>query len=137
MDLFDYLFLKTIKYPKDYLFDAIEVISEMSKAGAKVVWAHSLYGEKQKHITFEQVEEFVAVFKKFGLSGLECYYSLYNKDEIDGLLKIAKKHKLFVTCGSDYHGKNKKIKLLERSADGTDVPNAEIKIVKTFKNVVN
>ena len=131
-----HVFLKSIKYPRDYLFDAIEVISAMSKLGAKVVWAHSIYGVKQRHIPFEQVEDFVCDFKKFGLSGLECYYSLYNSEEISELVKIAEKYGLYVTCGSDYHGKNKKIQLLERSVDGTNVPESEIKIVKTFKNVI-
>lgn len=130
-------YLKKIKYPRDYLFDALEVIEEMTKSGAKVVWAHSIYGVNQRHIPFEQVDEFVRNFKKFGLSGLECYYSLYNNEEIAELVKIAKKYDLYVTCGSDYHGKNKVIKLLERSVDGTEVPEHEIEIIKTFKNVIN
>lgn len=130
-------YLKTIKYPRDYLFDALEVIKTMADAGAKVVWAHSIYGLNQSHITFERVEEFVCEFKKYGLSGLECYYSLYNSEEIKELKKLAKKHGLYITCGSDYHGRNKKIKLLERSVDGTEVPENEIDIIKTFKNVVN
>ena len=55
-------YLKTIKYPRDYLFDALEVIETMSKIGAKVVWAHSIYGLNQRHISHEQVEEFVTEF---------------------------------------------------------------------------
>ena len=131
------VYLKTIKYPRDYLLDAIEVIEKMSKTGAKLVWAHSIYGLNQSHITFERVEEFILEFKKRGLCGLECYYSLYNKDEINELRKIAKKYGLFITCGSDYHGKNKQVKLLQQSADETPVDESEIDIIKTFKNVIN
>lgn len=131
------VYLKTIKYPRDYLLDAIEVIEKMSKTGAKLVWAHSIYGLNQSHITFERVEEFIIEFKKYGLCGLECYYSLYNREEIDVLRKIAKKHGLFITCGSDYHGKNKQVKLLQQSTDETPVDENEIDIIKTFKNVIN
>ena len=40
-----------------------------------------------------------------GLQGLECYYSRYNREEIDFLLQQARKHHLFISGGSDYHGK--------------------------------
>lgn len=129
-------YVKAIKYPKEYLFDAVEVVEEMTKIGAKVVWAHAFYGLNQSHITAEKVEEFVADLKPYGLSGIECYYSLYNEEEINQLLKIAKKHQLYITCGSDYHGKNKKIKLLERSVDGIYVDESEIDIINTFNNVI-
>lgn len=129
-------YIKAIKYPKEYLFDAVEVIEEMSKIGAKVVWAHSIFGLKQSHISYEKIEEFIKELKPRGLQGLECYYSLYNKEEIAELLKIARKYDLFITCGSDYHGKNKEIKLLERSDDGSKVNEHDINIIHTFKNVI-
>lgn len=130
-------YLKTIKYPREYLLDVVDVLKTMSKVSAKLVWAHSIYGLKQKKIPFEQVEEFVSELKPYGLMGLECYYSLYNKEEIDNLRNIAKKFDLFITCGSDYHGKNKKVQLTERSADGTVVDENEINIIKTFSKTVN
>ncbi len=129
-------YVKAIKYPKEYLFDAVEVVEEMSKIGAKVVWAHSIYGLNQSHISFERVEEIICELKPLGLQGLECYYSLYNKEEIEMLLKIARKYDLLITCGSDYHGKNKKIQLLERSVDGTKTREEDINIIHTFKNVI-
>lgn len=130
-------YLKNIKYPRQYLLDAVEVIDKVSKTGAKLVWAHSIYGMKQSHLSFEAIEEFIKEFKKHGLSGLECYYSLYEKQEIDKLRDLAKKYDLFITCGSDYHGKNKSVKLLQCSADGSFVNEDEIDIVKSFKNVIN
>ena len=129
-------YVKKIKYPKEYLFDAVEVIEEMTKIGAKAVWAHAFYGLNQSHITGEKVDEFITELKPYGLCGLECYYSLYNKEEIDELLKLAKKHNLYITCGSDYHGKNKKIQLLERSVDGTETNEEDIDIINTFNNII-
>lgn len=130
------LYVKSIRYPKEYLYDAVEVIKKFSKIGAKLVWAHSLYGVKQTHIGFDKVEEFIKELKPIGLAGLECYYSLYNKEEIDGLRFLAKKYNLFITCGSDYHGKNKSVKLLERSGDGTKTDETEIKIINKFNNII-
>ncbi len=129
-------YLDLIKYPRDYLLDAVEVIEEMTKIGAKVVWAHAFYGLNQSHITPEKVDEFITELKPYGLCGLECYYSLYNKEEIGELLKLAKKHNLYITCGSDYHGKNKKIQLLERSVDGTETNEEDIDIINKFNNVI-
>lgn len=130
-------FLKKIPYPRKYLYDAVEVIEKLSKSGAKVVWAHPIYGVNQIPLTFENIEDFARDFKGFGMVGLECYYVLYNKDEIESLRNIAKKLDLYITCGSDYHGKNKDVKITTRSSDGTPVLENEIKIIETFENVVN
>ena len=130
-------YLKSLKYARQYLYDAVEVIEKMSKSGAKVVWAHPFYGVGQKPLTIEQVEEFAKVFKDLGMVGLECYYSLYNKEQIDMLRNLAKNMGLYITCGSDYHGKNKTVKLANRSIDGSYVDENEIKIIKIFKNTVN
>ena len=129
--------LQKIKYPKQYRIDGKEVLEKMSKMGAKLVWAHSLHGLKERAITHEQVDEFVSQMKPLGLSGLECFYSLYDKDEIAGLVEIAKKHDLFITCGSDYHGKNKTVQLAEMSADGSPVDESLIEVKNIFKNVIS
>lgn len=129
-------FLEHIKYPIIYRLDGKEVLETLSKLGAKMVWAHSLHGKGEKPISHEKVDEFVSKMKQYGLAGLECYYSLYGKDEIEGLLKIAHKHGLFVTAGSDYHGKNKNTPLGMTSSDGTFVDENEIKIFSVFKNFV-
>lgn len=130
-------FIRKINYPRKYLLDPYKVIKTMSEVGAKLVWAHPLHGLNQKPLTFEQVEEIATDFKNYGLVGLECYYSLYNKEEIEGLKKIAKKLGLYISGGSDYHGKNKKIKLAQMSSEEIDVDDKELNIVKTFKNLVN
>ncbi len=127
-------FLNPIKYKGQDRLDALKVLETMTKLGAKMVWAHSLHGLNEKPITHEKVEEVVKALKPHGLAGLECYYSLYSKDEIDGLLKIAKDNDMLVTCGSDYHGKNKKVSLLELSSDGSKVVFNDIDVNKIFKN---
>ena len=49
--------------------------------------------------------------KSFGIDGMECYYSRYNNDEIELLVKTANENGLYISGGSDYHGTNKDIPL--------------------------
>lgn len=130
-------FLNSIKYPRKYRLDADKVISTLSKIGAKMVWAHSIHGIGKKPISFEEVEMLASEMKKFGLAGLECYYSLYNEQEIKKLVEIANKLGLFITCGSDYHGKNKYVKLAETSVDETQTDENDIKVNEIFKNTIS
>ena len=41
------------------------------------------------------------------IDGIECYYTTFSKEQTDTLLKICNDKNLFVSGGSDYHGKNK------------------------------
>ena len=125
--------INKVKSNNPYRLDGGKVVEILSKCGVKMVWAHSLHGLNEKPISFEEVEMLAGKLKKLGLSGLECYYSLYNEDEINKLIKIAERLDLFITCGSDYHGKNKTVKLAEFS---TLVDDNKIKVKSIFKNVI-
>ncbi len=90
-------------------FDGKESIETIIKADGIPVWAHPLGGEGERHL---KPEEFLPRLKemiKFGIQGLECYYSRYNSEEIDFLTKCAKENNLLISGGSDYHGTNKDI----------------------------
>ena len=128
--------LETIKYPKKYKLDGRKVLKTMSDIGAKMVWAHSIHGLGKKPISYEEIEMIITEMKQYGLSGLECYYSLYDQKEIAKLVEIAKKYNLFITCGSDFHGKNKTVNLAETSRDGTIVDEKNITVNEIFKNIV-
>lgn len=59
----------------------------------------------------EQIlEEFLSIYKKLTgkkLDGIELYHQANFKHKFyDTLINICKKHKMFLTCGSDYHGEN-------------------------------
>lgn len=129
-------FLDNIKYPVNYKLEAEKVIKKMTSIGAKVVWAHSIFGIGDPVLPFDELEEIAKEFKSFGMVGLEAFYSLYNKEQIQKLLEIAERLDLFVTVGSDYHGKNKNVGLGEFSSDGTLCDESKIKIDKIFKNIV-
>lgn len=42
-----------------------------------------------------------------GMDGIEAYSSYHSKEQSSFFQEIAAKHHLFVTCGSDFHGKTK------------------------------
>lgn len=42
-----------------------------------------------------------------GIDGIEVFSSYHSRPAAEYYLDIARRHKLLVTCGSDYHGKNK------------------------------
>ena len=88
-------------------FDGKEAIETIKNAGGIPVWAHPLGGEGEKHLNFEEFIPKLEKMIKFGIQGLECYYSRYNFEEIKFLVDCAKRHNLYITGGSDYHGKNK------------------------------
>lgn len=125
--------LTKIKYPFVCRFDAVKAIKTLKECGATIVWAHSIYDLKRKVTSFEDVERIANELKPYGLDGLECYYSLYSKDEILKLVDIAKRNSLLITCGSDYHGENKEVCLGCFSSDDSSVDENEL---MDFKNLL-
>lgn len=90
-------------------FDGKESIETIIKAGGIPVWAHPLGGEGERHLKQEEFLPKLNEMIKFGIQGLECYYSRYNFEEINFLVKCAEKNNLLISGGSDYHGSNKNI----------------------------
>lgn len=90
-------------------FDGKESIETIIKASGIPVWAHPLGGEGERHLKQEEFLPKLNEMIKFGIQGLECYYSRYNSEEIDFLTKCAKENNLLISGGSDYHGTNKDI----------------------------
>ncbi len=70
--------------------DAIELIRQ---AGGLSVLAHP-----------SQVTEYIPSLVQAGLVGLEVYYNGYEEAEKQSLAKLAGKHGLIATGGSDFHG---------------------------------
>ena len=81
-------------------FDAVKLIAE---AGGISVLAHPY----QYKYSMERLDKLVGELKDAGLIGLETIYSTYTAGEIKNLKKLAAKHDLLITGGSDFHGANK------------------------------
>lgn len=90
-----------------------EAIDAILEADGIPVLAHGILGEGSQHLTPEEIETRVSRLKGYGLMGLECYYSRYTEEDTETMLALAEKYNLMVTAGSDYHGKNKTVKLGE------------------------
>lgn len=88
-----------------------EAIEGILAAGGIPVLAHPLFGSGEESLTVEELSARVARLKKIGISGLEAYYSGFSKMQTEEVLTIASNEKLYVTVGSDYHGRNKKVQL--------------------------
>jgi predicted metal-dependent phosphoesterase TrpH len=87
--------------------DADAAIRAIRHAGGISIWAHPLGGEGEKRLTQEEFYQQLEILIQCGIQGLECYYSRYSQEDISFLLEEAKKHNLFISAGSDYHGDNK------------------------------
>lgn len=110
-------------------FDGEEAINIIKHAGGIVVWAHPLGGEGEVHLKPEELLSKLEEMKKFGIQGLECYYSRYNMSEIEFLVKCAEENKLVTTGGSDYHGTNKNIPLGRLNVKDTFIESEKLTIL--------
>ena len=112
-------------------FDIKEAIEVLVDAGAIPIWAHPLGGEGERHFTKEEFLPRLELMKTFGIKGLECYYSRYNKEEINLLKRLAKENSLLISGGSDYHGNNKKnIDLAKLNINNDYVDSEELTVLK-------
>jgi predicted metal-dependent phosphoesterase TrpH len=92
-------------------FDTQEAIDILKQSKAIPILAHPLGGEGEIHLSQNEFLYQLHVLKEMGIQGLECYYSRYSKEEIEFLIDCAKKNNLLISGGSDYHGKNKTVKI--------------------------
>lgn len=88
---------------KDTLTPA-EAIALVHEAGGLCFLAHPGLLRLAAH---ETPETRIIALKKLGLDGIEAYYSAYSPAEEARFLRLAEKHQLLVTGGSDFHGANK------------------------------
>lgn len=47
------------------------------------------------------------ILTNFKIDGIECFYTTFSKEQTEEVLNICKERKLYISGGSDYHGKNK------------------------------
>lgn len=86
---------------------AKKAISLINGAGGKAVLAHpfkiAFSGAKEDGY-LERLPVLLALLQKWGLSGMECYYSSHTREQAELLVSMAEQRGLFITCGSDFHG---------------------------------
>lgn len=85
-----------------------EAIQLIHNAGGLAFLAHPGFIKKTK----EELSLFVWELKKYGLDGIECFYSKHNQEQTKYFYELAEKYDLLVSCGSDFHGEKIKPEVL-------------------------
>ena len=86
-------------------------ISAILDAGGIPILAHPSFGSGTELIVGEEMERRLARLTEYGIKGIEAFYSGFSPAMRDELLTLAKRRRLYVTAGSDYHGTNKTVVL--------------------------
>ena len=94
-----------------------EAIRGILGAGGIPVLAHPSYGDGDQLILGDELDQRVVRLMDYGLQGLEGYYSGFTPVLRKQVLNLSEKYSLYVTAGSDYHGKNKMVTLADTGLD--------------------
>jgi len=95
-----YLLPGTPTYVERQEISPADAISAIRSAGGLAILAHPLrYG-----LNLRQIEPIIKSLQSDGLNGMECYYSSHTPYEQEQLIRIAKKYRLCISGGSDFHG---------------------------------
>ena len=88
-----------------------DAIAGIRASGGIPVLAHPAYGNGDQLILGEEMDARLRRLIGFGLQGLEAFYSGFTPRISRDMLAFAERYGLYVTAGSDYHGRNKLISL--------------------------
>ena len=109
-------FLNKKKFPNVYIRPDVAIQTILESDGIPVL-AHPSYGDGDQLIVGDEMDQRLSRLVGFGLRGVEAYYSGFTPKLCSQMLQFADQYDLFVTAGSDYHGKNKLIEIGETTLD--------------------
>ncbi len=111
--------------------DAIRGILD---SGGIPVLAHPSYGSGDQLILGGEMDARIRRLLAFGLQGLECFYSGFSDKLCGEMLSFAERYDLYVSAGSDYHGKNKLVELGDTGLAGrNDYPPGLLRFLKDVR----
>lgn len=87
-------------YVDRYRLTPVAAIDLVAAAGGVSIVAHPLHWTSD----LKELESRLSELAGYGLGGLEAYYPGHSREETIELLRLAQRHKLLVSGGSDYHG---------------------------------
>lgn len=93
----------------DWAMDPFEAASLIIKSNGIAILAHpgEFFSAKRSYDSNNNMESLVDLIiklKKIGVCGLECRYSKHTSTQELEFIDIAKKYKLLISGGTDYHG---------------------------------
>jgi len=89
-------------YVNKYRIPMAEAIGAINRAGGVAVLAHPFLNGLTDPEIFES---FLVTLKSMGLSGLEAFYPEHSSSVTADYCRLARKHNLLITGGTDFHGK--------------------------------
>lgn len=95
-----YLCRDGLAYFKRFELKPLDGIMAIRNAGGIPVIAHPIFLRKN----FSEMDKLLCELKEYGLAGIEAYYSENSNEDTGNMLRLAIKHDLLVTGGSDFHG---------------------------------
>ena len=113
-------FLNKIKIKGTTAIPPRDAIEAITASGGIPVLAHPIYGDGSQLLDDTELTRRISVLMRYGLRGLECYYSGFTPKEQKQMLSYADRFDLLVSAGSDYHGKNKMIFLGDTNLENTN-----------------
>ncbi len=113
-----YLCKEGLAYFRRFELKPAAGIKAILNAGGLPVLAHPVF----LHKTYGELDKLLAELKGYGLAGIEAYYSENTKEDTGNFLRLAIKHELFVTGGSDFHGSFKPRIELGKGRGNLEVP---------------
>ncbi len=93
----------------------VEAVALIIKANGLPVLGHPSY--------VHDLDMMITELKAAGLVGMEVYYKDYTEEERNGLGRLARKHNLIATGGSDYHGLDDSTEIM---IGGANVPQESV-----------
>ena len=115
-------YINKLHFKSDYVRPE-EAITGILESGGIPVLAHPSYGSGDQLILGDEMDARLQRLTGFGLQGVEAFYSGFTPKLCKQMLDFADKYDLYVTAGSDYHGKNKLIELGDNNLpDKSDWP---------------
>ncbi len=111
--------------PEVYLPFA-NIIRLIKSAGGTPIIAHP-----GQQLGFEN-DEILVRLKKLGLAGIECFSSHHNWDQTAHYIKVAKRMKMLITGGSDYHGDLPEDYIIDNYLHYTSLPLSIYQAIKRF-----
>lgn len=103
-------FINRVSFPDAYVRPE-DAVQGILRGGGIPVLAHPAFGSGDELIIGDEMEQRLRRLISYGLQGVEAFYSGFPPKLQAETLAFAEKFGLYVTAGSDYHGKNKLVRL--------------------------
>ena len=112
---------RTITAGENVTIDAIALTGDATQYTVSGIVAYSsgglyldgnlYYGSGDQLILGEEMESVLMHLREYGLRGMEAFYSGFSPKIMLEQVELAERYGFLVTCGSDYHGRNKLVRL--------------------------